>query len=295
MAGDCVRLGAPARTNAINAIEVLYENADILVLNKPAGLSVQGGTKAGLSLDAILARRNPRPLLVHRLDRETSGALLTAKSKAAAGLCAALFANPRKTGGLRKRYLAVCAGVPEEAGVITFPLEVGGKTRRAETAYTRLAAAAGNTNAAEDNSAAAAPNAAGGGNAGGGKEAEGFSLLELIPATGRTHQIRRHLALLGRPVLGDGKYGDFALNRRLRSSLGLRRLLLHAAALYLPPPLVPGGLEIRAPLPGHFTAALEGLGLPPPDPPPGPGSIKPPEAAARADRSAPCPAARSGL
>ncbi|MDR2144805.1 MAG: hypothetical protein LBP29_10595, partial [Treponema sp.] len=82
------------------------------------------------------------------------------------------------------------------------------------------------------------------------------SLLELELATGRTHQIRRHLAGLGFPLLGDDKYGDFALNKRLKKSIGLRRLLLHAFSIRLP-----GGLVIRAPLPDHFIQFLEQAGI----------------------------------
>jgi 23S rRNA pseudouridine955/2504/2580 synthase len=86
-----------------------------------------------------------------------------------------------------------------------------------------------------------------------------FSLLELELGTGRLHPIRRHLARMGNPVLGDDKYGDFALNKRLRKSMGLMRLLLHAFRLVVPPSAAgpDGPLDISAPLPGYFTPFLE--------------------------------------
>ncbi|GHV85949.1 RNA pseudouridine synthase [Spirochaetia bacterium] len=228
-------------------IPVLFENETLLVLDKPAGLSVQGGTRVGLSLDSLLAQMyRPRPLLVHRLDKDTSGVIVTAKNKKSAAACAALFAQTG-TGqkGLKKSYLALCAGFPALEGVITETLPVKGKELAAETAYTRLGSAPLPDTGAEP-----------------GKPRRMVSLLELKPATGRMHQIRRHLARLGHPILGDDKYGDFALNKILRKTLGFKQLFLHAASLYLPSSLVKGGLEITAPLPDYFTAALTRLGIP---------------------------------
>ncbi|MDR2663352.1 MAG: RluA family pseudouridine synthase [Treponema sp.] len=219
---------------------VLYEDGELLVLDKPAGLSVQGGKGITISLDELLARDyHPRPHLVHRLDRDTSGVLLTAKSPAAAARCAAFF--DRSSGGLVKRYAAVCAGILPEKGVITGAIPAkgrrpGGRELPARTNYTRLGL-----------SSAPGP----------------FSLAELVPATGRMHQIRRHLAGTGCPILGDDRYGDFTLNRELKKSFGLKRMLLHARSLYLPDPLVRGGREITAPLPDYFKNFLEFLKIRP--------------------------------
>ncbi|MDR1142640.1 MAG: RNA pseudouridine synthase, partial [Spirochaetaceae bacterium] len=147
---------------------ILYEDGELLVLDKPAGLSVQGGKGITISLDGLLARDyDPRPHLVHRLDRDTSGVLLTAKTPASAARCAAFF--NRSSGGLIKRYAAVCAGILPEKGVITGTLPVKGRRPEgrelpARTDYTRIGL-----------SPAPGP----------------FSLAELVPATGRTHQIRR--------------------------------------------------------------------------------------------------------
>jgi 23S rRNA pseudouridine955/2504/2580 synthase len=205
-------------------IPILFENDDCIILNKPAGLPVQGGEKVGACLDGLLAaERSPRPLLVHRLDKDASGLILVAKNREAAARFAALFAPGKAGRGITKRYLALCAGTPDPpAGVIREELSGKRGAQPAETSY-RL------------------------------REARGrFSLLELELGTGRTHQIRRHLSLLGNPILGDDKYGNFALNKELRQTLGLKRLLLHSARLIIPPSLLGYPLDISAPLPDYF-------------------------------------------
>jgi 23S rRNA pseudouridine955/2504/2580 synthase len=211
----------------LKRITVLFENDDCLVLNKPPGLAVQGGREVGTSLDAILAEEwSPRPLLVHRLDRDTSGVILVAKNREAAARFSALFAGE----GICKRYLAVCAGSPQrEEGIIRLDLGVRGRAKPSETRYRRISGAGG------------------------------FSLLELDLRTGRTHQIRRHLAQIGHPIPGDDKYGDFALNRRLRKTRGLRRLLLHASRLFLREESAGFPLDVTAPLPDYFERFLAGL------------------------------------
>jgi 23S rRNA pseudouridine955/2504/2580 synthase len=216
----------------------MYENEFCMVFIKPAGLAVQGGERVGVSLDSLLARQyKNRPYLVHRLDKDTSGLILTTKTREAAAAFSALFAGrragPGSGGGLTKQYLAVCAGVPDPPeGIIREPLDLRGRSRdprwghsqESLTSYRLLEAG------------------------------EGFSLLKLELGTGRMHQIRRHLAHIGRPVLGDDKYGDFPLNRAFRRERGLKHLLLHAARLVIPPfpPFLPQGLDLRAPLPGYF-------------------------------------------
>lgn len=221
---------------------MLYEDESCMVLNKPAGLAVQGGAGVGVSLDSMLsAAYTPRPLLVHRLDKDTSGVILVAKHREAAARFARLLGEARPAApadaaedGVIKRYLAVCAGRPAAPeGIISADLDIRGSVKKSETRYKTLAAAAGQCPCA---------------------------LLELELGTGRMHQIRRHLALAGSPVLGDDKYGDFALNRRLRATMGLRRLLLHAARLSIPPSRGVA-LTVTAPLPDYFTAFLEQAGL----------------------------------
>ncbi|MDR0448719.1 MAG: RluA family pseudouridine synthase [Treponema sp.] len=219
-------------------IPILFEDSNLLILNKPAGLAVQGGAGVGVSLESLLTEKSKkRPFLVHRLDKATSGVIVTAKTKESAALCSALFVNHQ--GALKKTYLAICAGILDEKGLIDEALNYKGRKLNAQTSFKRL----------RQNSLAGIG---------------GISLAELEPATGRTHQIRRHLAQAQHPVLGDDKYGDFALNKKLKKMLGLKQLLLHAASIYLPPSLIGGedggGLLIKAPLPDYFLGFMEGLG-----------------------------------
>ena len=207
-----------------------------MAINKPSGLPVQGGEGVKFSLDSLLSEKiRPRPLLVHRLDKDTSGLILVAKTKEAAREFSALFA--RKAGGrtIDKIYLGVCSGIlRQEQGSINLSLDMrtkgGAKTEKESmTLFRRLYA----------------------GSAGGFP----CSLLELKLITGRMHQIRRHLAKSGYPLLGDDKYGDFSLNKQLRKVMGLKSLLLHSSRLIiLPiPELLPDGLDITAPLPDYFS------------------------------------------
>ena len=213
-------------------IPVLFENNDCIVFNKPAGLAVQGGAGIKTSLDSMLAERfEPRPLLVHRLDRDTSGVILAARHKEAAAFFSRLFsregagtsATGAGAGKITKQYLALCSGAPAETeGLITLDISVKGESKKAGTLYKCLKHF----------------------HRPGGEE---FSLLELTLLTGRMHQIRRHLSQSGYPVLGDDKYGDFALNRGLRKSLGLKHLHLHASRL-----IIPNILDVAAPLPEYW-------------------------------------------
>jgi len=203
----------------LKTIKILYEDEHCLVIDKPAGLAVQGGKGVKSSVDTILAEiRAPAPLLVHRLDKDTSGVLLTAKTKEDAARFSRLLGTDRQA---VKRYIAVCAGSPEKKeGIIAQDLMIKGSLKKSETRYKVL------------------------------KSGE-FSVLELELGTGRMHQIRRHLALSGNPVLGDDKYGDFALNKKLRKEAGLKRLLLHSSRLMIKNEFQ---LDIEAPLPEYFKA-----------------------------------------
>jgi len=228
----------------MKAPPILFEDERILVFNKPAGLPVQGGAGVGTSLDSLLAQTcKTRPFLVHRLDKDTSGVIVTAKTKESAALCSALFSDHQQ--GHKKTYLALCAGTIDEQGTINEKLHVKGRELDAQTFYRRLAGMQELLMA----------------DSGKPEDSIGVSLAELKPVTGRMHQLRRHLAQKGHPILGDDKYGDFALNKKLKKTFGLRRLLLHASSIYLPPSLVNGGIEISAPLPDHFRELMEKIGL----------------------------------
>ena len=162
------------------------------------------------------------PLLVHRLDKDTSGVLLAAKTREAAALFSRLI-NGRKA---VKQYTAVCSGRPKkDAGVINQELLIRGSMKSSETRYRVI------------KSGTLPP-----------PEAREYSVLELELGTGRMHQIRRHLAMNGNPVLGDDKYGDFSLNKTLRKT-GLKRLLLHASRLVIKGEV---DIDVTAPLPEYF-------------------------------------------
>jgi len=214
-------------------LDIIYEDNLCIVINKPAGLAAQGGKGIGVSLDSVLAESRPqRPLLVHRLDRDTSGLMVVAKTKEAARHFSRLLGEER---AVIKRYLAVCKGRPAEPeGVIRAQLDVRGAVKNSETRWRLLSASGGE---------------------------EVFSLLELELGTGRMHQIRRHLAMTGNPVLGDDKYGDFKLNHQLRKTLKLRNLLLHAARLIIPQTADNSSLDLSAPLPGYFQDILTNIGI----------------------------------
>jgi 23S rRNA pseudouridine955/2504/2580 synthase len=219
---------------------ILYEDEALLVIDKPAGVAVHGGS--GVSFGVIERLRAERPRarfleLVHRLDRETSGLLVLAKKRAA---LVALHAALRE-GRVTKRYLALVRGAwTRPARDIVLPLrkyltaagerrvsvEVGGRASR-----TRFGLK--------------------------GRHGE-LSLLEATLDTGRTHQIRVQLAHLGFPIAGDDKYGDFELNRRLARQ-GLKRMFLHAHELAFDHPLTGARIELSAPLPAELACFLERL------------------------------------
>ncbi|MCL1928882.1 MAG: RluA family pseudouridine synthase [Treponema sp.] len=224
----------------MKGITILFEDENLLVLNKPAGLAVQGGKGVGTSLDSLLAmNRKERPLLVHRLDKDTSGVIVTAKNRESASVCSAFFSGLRP--GIKKTYLAFCAGILDERGIINDQLIIKGKVLTAQTSYNcRGTMDLTNYVKSQDSS---------------------ISLAELLPITGRMHQIRRHLAQSGHPILFDDKYGDFALNKKLKKTLGIKRLLLHALSIYLPPSLVQGGMTISAPLPDYFLEMIQKAGM----------------------------------
>ncbi|MCL2209198.1 MAG: RluA family pseudouridine synthase [Treponema sp.] len=202
-------------------IQILYEDDFLLILNKPAGLAVQGGEGIKSSIDKILAEiRTPPPLLVHRLDMDTSGILLTAKGHEAASRLSRLFAG---SGKVTKQYTAVCSGCPEKKeGSILQELNIRGSVKNCETRYKLV-------------------------KKGIFSEHE-YSVLEIEPETGRMHQIRRHLAMIGNPIMGDDKYGDFSLNKKLRKA-GVKRLLLHASRLIINEEFK---LNIISPMPDYF-------------------------------------------
>jgi tRNA pseudouridine32 synthase/23S rRNA pseudouridine746 synthase len=222
---------------------VIFQDDQIIAFNKPAGLSSQGGRIAAHTLDDLLwAFAGPgkaRPRLIHRLDRDTSGVILTARTApAAAALGRAMMARRMK-----KNYLAIVtpgAPAPRE-GLIETPLR---RELIGALAYVR-------TCAADDPGAMAAATRYRTLDA-----CRSAALVELSPRTGRMHQLRVHMASIGRPIAGDARYGGTLV----LAGAPAPRLMLHAAALGF---VHPGGgpVSLFAPLADDMARALHGLGL----------------------------------
>ncbi|MBS0313881.1 MAG: RluA family pseudouridine synthase [Proteobacteria bacterium] len=222
---------------------VIHRDPQAIVINKPPGLATQGGTKThehvdGL-LDALQFEAEGRPKLVHRLDKDTSGALLLARTSRAATFFGKSFASRTA----RKVYWALVTGVPSiEDGFIDLPLAkqpgTGGEKMHVDekeglptkTRY-RMIERAGNSTA----------------------------WLELQPLTGRTHQLRAHLAAIGHPIVGDGKYGG--QDAFLTGGIS-RKMHLHARRIRIDHP-DGGRLDVTAEPPAHFAESLVTLGFDP--------------------------------
>jgi 23S rRNA pseudouridine955/2504/2580 synthase len=221
---------------------LIHRDASAIVLNKLPGLATQGGTKTehhvdGL-LDALKYDAPVRPKLVHRLDKDTSGALLVARTPRAAAWFARSFSNR----SAKKTYWAIVVGVPDIAqGEIDLPLAKqpgsGGEKMHvhdsglaSKTRY-RVIDRAGNRAA----------------------------WVELQPLTGRTHQLRVHMAAIGHPIVGDGKYGG--KGAFLTGTIS-RKLHLHSRRLRIDHP-DGGAIDVSAEAPEHFAASLDALGFDP--------------------------------
>ena len=221
---------------------VVHEDSSAFVLNKPPGLATQGGTKTNQHLDRLLdglADERGRPKLVHRLDKDTSGALLVARTARAAGHFSKAFSGRTA----RKVYWALVVGVPDsDEGMIDAPLAkqpgTGGEKMHidpesglaAKTRW-RVIDRAGNRAA----------------------------WVELQPLTGRTHQLRAHMAALGQPIVGDAKYGG--AEAFLTGGIS-RKLHLHARRIQIDSP-DGGTIDVTAQLPQHFAESLATLGFDP--------------------------------
>ena len=221
---------------------VIHEDAEVLALNKPVGLAVQGGTKTTRHIDRLLSAWGEglnRPRLVHRLDRDTSGVLVLGKTPAAAARLSGAFAKRRA----KKIYWALVAGNPQPyEGVIEQPLVKKGvgdrelvvpadpKEPGAETAETEYVTIS--------------------------RAAHRVAWMALWPHTGRTHQLRAHMKAIGHPILGDPKYGDEAA---AALSAGLK-LQLHARRLVLPHPSG-GELVLEADISAEMKTGFDRFGF----------------------------------
>ena len=227
---------------------VIFQDDALIAINKPPGLATQGGTGQTRHVDMISSALQlpgeQKPRLVHRLDKETSGVLVMAKTAQAARRLASMFRSREP----RKFYLALVEGVPEpDIGKIDIPLghsklhpdritpmerpddSEKASAKAAETRYA-VVAAAGNTAA----------------------------MLVLNPLTGRTHQLRRHMALSGHPIIGDRRYGSRRAQFELKAEE--KKLHLHARSLEMRHPVKGTPLRLEASLPPHLDGMLMGMG-----------------------------------
>ena len=219
---------------------VLAEGRGWIAINKPSGLAVQGGTSISTHIDGMLKALTPRNAerlrLVHRIDKDTSGVLLLAKTLESARTMTEAFHRHK----IEKTYLAIVIGMPAESGKICAPLKklagrsgekivVDNDGQDAITLYRRIDHA--------------------------GRK---LSLMALRPVSGRTHQLRVHMQYINTPICGDRKYGGDAVHPR---AMVAPRLHLHAWQVKLA-----DGKVITAPLSPHFAASMKqlGLALPPP-------------------------------
>lgn len=221
-------------------LDVLYEDDQVAVVNKPAGMVVHPafGHNSGTLVNAALARwpeiaafSDPaRAGIVHRLDKETSGVILIAKTASALASLRAQF----KARTVRKRYIALVEGTPETPeGVIDAPIARDAAQRK------RMAARHDGREAVTEFRVVA--------------QYAGYSLLDVFPQTGRTHQIRVHLAFIGHPVAGDTVYG------RRKQMIRLKRHFLHAASITFVRPGSGDTVTVEAPLPVGLVNILEKL------------------------------------
>jgi 23S rRNA pseudouridine955/2504/2580 synthase len=251
--GDDIRLppvraaeeGAPRRlpTNLLDSVEaaIVHADPDLLVIAKPAGLAVHGGS--GLSFGVIEALRASRPTetleLVHRLDRDTSGLLLVARNRTALRTVHGLL----REGLVEKRYLALVKGA-WNLGKKTIHAPLATRARQGGERVVKVA------ESGKESDTTFTPVDFFGARA---------TLMDVALGTGRTHQIRVHAAHAGHPVAGDDKYGDRDFNTEMEG-LGLKRLFLHAQSLTFEWPGSRKTFAVNQPLPAELAAVLEALG-----------------------------------
>jgi 23S rRNA pseudouridine955/2504/2580 synthase len=218
---------------------IIYENGDLIFIDKPAGMAVHGGTALDYGLIESMRQvrlQKPALQLVHRLDRATSGCLMIAKSRRMLNEVHKLM----REGKVEKHYLALIAGrwqggkrsvtasISRHKGRSYHKVRVGGNGRQSESIFKPL------------------------------RRFRNSTLVDVEIRTGRTHQIRAHAAHIGYPVAGDDKYGNFDFNRTMRK-IGLKRLFLHASRLVFKVPVTGKRYSVIAPLDPALTAVLHKL------------------------------------
>jgi 23S rRNA (uracil1939-C5)-methyltransferase len=221
---DHVETVAILQPAAPAAPRVLYEDEDVVALDKPPHEpTTPQGEHEGSLLDRARAAVSSSAVPVHRLDVGTSGVVFFARDPSRVARWSQALGAP----ATRKVYLAATRGAPEASGVIDRPLTEGGRSLRATTRFEVIEVLAGH------------------------------ALLELSPDEGRTHQLRRHLASIGHPVLGDARYGHAPTNRHFEEKYALDRTFLHCSRIELAHPRTGELLRVQSELPGDLTTVLD--------------------------------------
>ena len=227
-------------------LEILFEDEYLIAINKPSGLLVHRTSIAAdetvFALQLLRDQIGQHVHPVHRLDRPTSGILLFAKQEAILPQLKSLFSERE----VEKTYLALVRGIPTvKQAMIDYPLksERSGRMQEAQTSYQVI----GESEIPFDTT--------------GRYPTSRYSLLELKPETGRTHQIRRHLAHIRHYIIGDKKHGDNKQNIFFEKQFGLTNLLLHAHRLVFKHPITDSRISINCAFPPHFTKTLRDIQL----------------------------------
>ena len=241
-------LGITHADRALIESMIIYEDEHVLVLNKPFGIAVQGGTGTKRHIDGMLAamadRFGERPRLVHRLDRDTTGVLMIAKHRSAAAKLGRIF----QTRSAAKTYWALVRGVPAprqgriEAALVKATGPDGDRVRKSRPGEQAQAMHATTHYSVIE------------------RVAHKAAWVSLKPVTGRQHQLRAHMHMIGHPIIGDNKYeGD---TTEIAAAVE-HKLHLHARRLVMPHPMGEGKIDVTAPLPEHMLITWEQLGLDP--------------------------------
>ena len=204
-------------------INIIHEDSEIYIINKPAGIASQGGEKVTSSIDTVFAEQVGQKIyLVHRLDKDTSGLMIIAKNPIAANKWTKLISSK----SVKKEYLAICVGsLKNKQGIIKEDLIQHGAQKQAITHYS--VEKEWNVQVEEENLT--------------------FSLVRLILETGRMHQIRIHLAKQNCPIIADDQHGNFKLNKLLKKHLKIKKMMLAAVKLTIPNPKNTDTYQIQLP------------------------------------------------
>jgi 23S rRNA pseudouridine955/2504/2580 synthase len=234
----------PSDADALRAM-ILYEDDDVFVFNKPQGLAVQGGSGLTKHVDGMLEafrdRKGQKPRLVHRLDRETSGVLVVARTRLAAQKLTAAF----RTRSTRKIYWALVMGVPKpkQGRISTWLAREEGEERMKVARH-------GSDDSSHAVSLYSVVETAG----------QKLAWLSMRPVTGRTHQLRAHAAHIGHPIIGDPKYFEAEESWDFPGGIQ-KKLHLHARRIVIPHPSSGDPLDVTAPLPPHMQQSWNLLGF----------------------------------